>query len=225
MNEQKNFREMIQELQASSDLLRTVSPRVMEQKTYRKGCKKMTGRVLSWAAAALALLLGGNGICYSVSGKTLLDTVTVWINGKAVEKEAQWSVVDGVLQGNVELSAGDGVIGSFTFYPDEAGETELIPITYRLVRNRDRIYLEESDGREGVLALIDITDQFAQGRCHGVYQSESKGSPVMVEYSLWVTEDSDWNLSISSYPADSYPGLSDMPEEAPTCNIEMTGDF
>lgn len=196
MNNREFYKETMDEVHIPEAVLRKVRNMKMEQKMMKKR------ETLRYAASVLAVLAicfaASNGICYAATGNTWVGKITMYVNGEKVEKDITLYKDE---NGNVihgEIEAEEGAESLEVILPEGASEAAYdeadnsisfgnsnMGKEYRLISEEGKNYLVISDN----LLKIDITEDFADGKCSGsfewegvIYQYEITGD--MEEYDI-----------------------------------------
>lgn len=192
MNNKEFYRESFDEVHVPDAVLRKVRNMKVEQSGMKRKSK------LKYAAAMAAVLLvcfiASNGICYAATGNTWIGKVTMYINGEKMEKDITFHKDGDSIYGEIKLDKNPDEVE--VIVPDEASSGQ---VTYDENDASAVIVFEGSDGNQcgelvsengknylvigEELLKIDITEDFADGKCSGTFELDGK------EYSYEVTGD------------------------------------
>ena len=122
-NEKQQYCEAMEQIHAPESLKRKVLD--MREK------KKMKWPVkLAWAAGIIAgVFVASNAVSYAATGETWVETVTVYINGMAINAEAEtttWTEGDTTFTTYTFEAEEEGSEVMMTIITDEPGKTEFI---------------------------------------------------------------------------------------------------
>lgn len=200
MNNREFYKETMDEVHIPEAVLRKVRNMKMEQKMMKKR------ETLRYAASVLAVLAicfaASNGICYAATGNTWVGKITMYVNGEKVEKDITLYKDE---NGNVihgEIEAEEGTDSLEVILPEGASEAAYDEADnsisfgssntgkeYRLISEEDKNYLVIGDN----LLKIDITEDFADGKCSGSFEWEG------VTYQYEITGDmEEYDIDIQS---------------------------
>lgn len=200
MNNREFYKETMDEVHIPEAVLRKVRNMKMEQKMMKKR------ETLRYAASVLAVLAicfaASNGICYAATGNTWVGKITMYVNGEKVEKDITLYKDE---NGNVihgEIEAEEGTDSLEVILPEGASEAAYDEADnsisfgssntgkeYRLISEEGKNYLVIGDN----LLKIDITEDFADGKCSGSFEWEG------VTYQYEITGDmEEYDIDIQS---------------------------
>lgn len=191
MKNREYYQNTFDEVHVPVAVLRKVKGMKMEEKKIQKRSK------LRYAIAAAAVLgisvVASNGICYAATGDTWVSKIVMYINGEPVEQEMVWHQEGDMVYGDVvvETDGAEEIVVALegvdsapdTFYMDVQNDPAF---DGKLVREEEKLFLVLGD------AKIDITEDFADGDCGGVFDYEG------VTYAYEVTGDEqEYNIVLN----------------------------
>lgn len=200
MNNREFYKETMDEVHIPEAVLGKVRNMKMEQKMIKKR------ETLRYAVSVLSVLAicfaASNGICYAVTGNTWVGKITMYVNGEKVEKDITlYKDENGdVIHGEIEAEEGadslevilpegaseaayDEADNSISFGNSNTGKE------YHLISEEGKNYLVIGDN----LLKIDITEDFADGKCSGSFELEG------VKYQYEITGDmEEYDIDIQS---------------------------
>lgn len=110
MSNQNHYRNMIDEIHVSSELLEKLVNMNMDKRFLKK--KKGLKRFVSIAAVCVIVFLASNGISYAATGSTWISKIITYYGNDKVLEEIEWSIdEDGQLIGESEY--GSHALGGF----------------------------------------------------------------------------------------------------------------
>lgn len=191
MNNREFYKETMDEVHIPEAVLGKVRNMKMEQKMIKKR------ETLRYAVSVLSVLAicfaASNGICYAATGNTWVGKITMYVNGEKVEKDITlYKDENGdVIHGEIEAEEGadsleviyDEADNSISFGSSNTGKE------YHLISEEGKNYLVIGDN----LLKIDITEDFADGKCSGSFELEG------VKYQYEITGDmEEYDIDIQS---------------------------
>lgn len=171
MNNKEFYTDTFNEVHVSATVLGKVRDMKMEKTTIKRQNK------LRYAASVVAILavclIASNGICYAATGDTWIQKVTFYVNGEKQELDMTMHKEGDTLVGEVTREI-EGKESYMIITSSDASESDQVMITdsankeTSLVSEADKIYLVIG----GNLKRIDITEDFADGKCSGTVELE-----------------------------------------------------
>lgn len=171
MNNKEFYTDTFNEVHVPAAVLGKVRDMKMEKTTIKRQNK------LRYAVSAVAVLavclIASNGICYAATGDTWIQKVTFYVNGEKQELDMTMHKEGDTLVGEVTREI-DGKESYMIITGSDASESDQVMITdsadkeTSLVSEDDKIYLVIGDN----LKRIDITEDFADGKCSGTVELE-----------------------------------------------------
>lgn len=171
MNNKEFYTDTFNEVHVPAAVLGKVRDMKMEKTTIKRQNK------LRYAVSAVAFLavclIASNGICYAATGDTWIQKVTFYVNGEKQELDMTMHKEGDTLVGEVTREI-DGKESYMIITGSDASESDQVMITdsadkeTSLVSEDDKIYLVIGDN----LKRIDITEDFADGKCSGTVELE-----------------------------------------------------
>lgn len=171
MNNKEFYTDTFNEVHVSATVLGKVRDMKMEKTTIKRQNK------LRYAASVVAILavclIASNGICYAATGDTWIQKVTFYVNGEKQELDMTMHKEGDTLVGEVTREI-EGKESYMIITSSDASESDQVMITDSanketlLVSEADKIYLVIG----GNLKRIDITEDFADGKCSGTVELE-----------------------------------------------------
>ncbi len=178
MNNKQLYKETFDAMQMSEESIRKVKN--MSEKMNQKRRLKTGFRAAIAAACLVAVFAIGNAAVYASTGSSLVERVSLYINGEKtdVDRITKGKDKNGndyykiELDGTKEKSAGISTAGD-VLNPDhvetpDSAKSENIPA--RLEKEGRKIYLLMEEGEK----KIDITKDFEDGRAEGEFQHSGK---------------------------------------------------
>lgn len=171
MNNKEFYTDTFNEVHVPAAVLGKVRDMKMEKTTIKRQNK------LRYAASVVAILavclIASNGICYAATGDTWIQKVTFYVNGEKQELDMTMHKEGDTLVGEVTREI-EGKESYMIITSSDASESDQVMITdsadkeTSLVSEDDKIYLVIGDN----LKRIDITEDFADGKCSGTVELE-----------------------------------------------------
>lgn len=175
MNNKEFYKDTFNEVHVPAVLLGKVRDMKMEKATIKKQSK------LRYAVSVVAVLafclIASNGICYAATGDTWIQKVTYYVNGEQQELDVtmhkEGDTIVGEVTKEIDETEGEERIEMVTDgdVSDFGAEMELSAnMKTSLVKEDNKIYLVIGDNQK----KIDITEDFADGKCNGTFEMENK---------------------------------------------------
>lgn len=171
MNNKEFYTDTFNEVHVPATVLGKVRDMKMEKTTIKRQNK------LRYAVSVVAILtvclIASNGICYAATGDTWIQKVTFYVNGEKQELDMTMHKEGDTLVGEVTREI-EGKESYMIITSSDASESDQVMITdsankeTSLVSEADKIYLVIG----GNLKRIDITEDFADGKCSGTVELE-----------------------------------------------------
>lgn len=143
MNENKNIKEVYDQIHAPEALL----GKVMEMKKDTFKFRKVVKFAIAAVAALVLTVAASNGICYAATGETLFSKIKFFVNEEEVEHEITWREEDGHLIGSFEME--------LESVDENTGEQD--KIYAQIDVQPDEVAVESVDGLEDTVILTIVT--------------------------------------------------------------------
>ncbi len=177
MNNKQYYKETFDVMQMSEESIRKVKN--MSEKNYGKRKLKTGLRAAIAAASLVAVFAIGNAAVYASTGSSLVERVSLYINGEKadVDRITKGKDKDGneyyriELDGVKEKSAGistDDVRNPDDTQPPTSAKAENIPARLEKSGQKICLFIEEGEKK------IDITKDFEDGRAEGKFEHRGK---------------------------------------------------
>lgn len=163
------YKDTFDEIHVPETLFGKVMDMSMEKGKWKRQRRlKFAGSIVG--ALALCMVIS-NGVCYAATGGTWVSKVTLYINGENVTQDVTWHKDDdGNMYGRIGTEEGDCIFYDKSYGEDvsyqEAVVTSVQDMQSEIVCEGDKQYLIIGDSK------IDITEDFADGRCSGTFELE-----------------------------------------------------
>lgn len=192
MKKQEQYRNMMDEIHVSGDVLRKVRDMRMDGRTMKM---KAIFKTISAVAAAFAVFFAAsNGICYAATGQTWMSKAIVYINGEPTEQDIIW-YEDGNGNGTAEISVDEEMESASVITGYEMDENAA-SVNPNLVDNVQAEIIEE-DGRKYLKyngGKMDITEDLEDGNAEGNFVADD-----MTYHYLISADGDDYEISLSYY--------------------------
>lgn len=171
MNNKEFYKDTFNEVHVPAAVLGKVRDMKMEKTTIKR--QSRLRYAVSVVAVLAVCLIASNGICYAATGDTWIQKVTFYVNGEKQELDMTMHKEGDTLIGEVtrEIDGKESymiITGSDTSESDQVMITDSADKETSLVSEDDKIYLVIGDN----LKRIDITEDFADGKCSGTVELE-----------------------------------------------------
>lgn len=198
MSDKKLYKETFDSIQMSEEAFRKVINMNKNTKIQSKRTRKLYKVAAATVATLAFLLISGNAISYAATGNTLMENVTIYMNGEKVDdsKVKTYTDKNGATCYEVELDENDGGSGemvveifdtTYSFGTDKEGENavalEIVPLQGVVKQEEEQILLIIGDN----LTKFDITDDFKDGNASGTFILDG----VTYEYTIEGTIDNN----------------------------------
>ncbi len=181
MNNREFYKETMDEVHIPEAVLGKVRDMKMEQDKLKK--REIWRYAVSVFAVLAICFVASNGICYAATGNTWIGKITMYVNGEKIEQNV--TLYKDEKNGEEiyygEIEAEKGVASIEITLPEGASEAAYdeaensisfgssnIEKEYRLISEGSKNYLVVGDN----LLKIDITEDFADGKCSGSFELE-----------------------------------------------------
>lgn len=174
MNNKEFYKDTFNEVHVPAAVLGKVRDMKMEKATIKRQSKLRYA--VSVVAVLAVCLIASNGICYAATGDTWIQKVTFYVNGEKQELDVTMHKEGDTVVGEVtrEIDEGKGeesyviMADDNTLESDEEIIAESAIKETSLVSEDNKVYLVIGDN----LKKIDITEDFADGKCSGTVELE-----------------------------------------------------
>lgn len=174
MNNREFYTDTFNEIHVPAAVLGKVRNMKMKKITIKRQNKLR--HAISVIAVLAVCLIASNGICYAATGDTWIQKVTFYMNGEKQELDMTMHKEGNTIVGEVtrEIDEGEGKESLMIITGNDVSESDQVIITdsaskeTSLVSENDKIYLVIGDN----LKKIDITEDFADGKCSGMVELE-----------------------------------------------------
>lgn len=203
MKNKEYYQDTFDEVHVPEAVLRKVKGMKMEEKKIQKKSKLRYAAAI--AAAFGICIVASNGICYAATGNTWVEKVILHINGEAVEQDITWHQDGDLVYGEFEYETDGEEPAVIEFYDAEKSDLNIPDGTghgficgkeaegaddetagqsgsdfnTEIIQENECIYLMIGDSK------IDITEDFADGKCSGSFEFQG----VTLEYEVTGTVD------------------------------------
>lgn len=170
MNNKEFYTDTFNEVHVPAAVLGKVRDMKMERAAIKRQSK------LRYAVSAVAVLavclIASNGICYAATGDTWIQKVSFYVNGEKQELDVTMHKEGDTVVGEVTREVDEGE-EAYVITTDNIGSDEEIVVESAikdtsLISEGDKVYLVIGDN----LKKIDITEDFADGKCSGSFELE-----------------------------------------------------
>lgn len=170
MNNKEFYTDTFNEIHVPAAVLGKVRDMKMEREAIKRQSK------LRYAVSAVAVLavclIASNGICYAATGDTWIQKVSFYVNGEKQELDVTMHKEGDTVVGEVTREVDEGE-EAYVVTTDNIGSDEEIVVESAikdssLISEGDKVYLVIGDN----LKKIDITEDFADGKCSGSFELE-----------------------------------------------------
>ena len=170
MNNKEFYTDTFNEIHVPAAVLGRVRDMKMEREAIKRQSK------LRYAVSAVAVLavclIASNGICYAATGDTWIQKVSFYVNGEKQELDVTMHKEGDTVVGEVTREVDEGE-EAYVVTTDNIGSDEEIVVESAikdssLISEGDKVYLVIGDN----LKKIDITEDFADGKCSGSFELE-----------------------------------------------------
>lgn len=170
MNNKEFYTDTFNEVHVPAAVLGKVRDMKMERAAIKRQSK------LRYAVSAVAVLavclIASNGICYAATGDTWIQKVSFYVNGEKQELDVTMHKEGDTVVGEVTREVDEGE-EAYVVTTDNIGSDEEIVVESAikdtsLISEGDKVYLVIGDN----LKKIDITEDFADGKCSGSFELE-----------------------------------------------------
>lgn len=170
MNNKEFYTDTFNEVHVPAAVLGKVRDMKMERAAIKRQSK------LRYAVSAVAVLavclIASNGICYAATGDTWIQKVSFYVNGEKQELDVTMHKEGDTVVGEVTREVDEGE-EAYVITTDNIGSDEEIVVESAikdtsLISEGDKVYLVIGDN----LKKIDITEDFADGKCSGSFKLE-----------------------------------------------------
>ena len=170
MNNKEFYTDTFNEVHVPAAVLGKVRDMKMERAAIKRQSK------LRYAVSAVAVLavclIASNGICYAATGDTWIQKVSFYVNGEKQELDVTMHKEGDTVVGEVTREVDEGeeayVVTTDNIGSDEELVVESAIKDTSLISEGDKVYLVIGDN----LKKIDITEDFADGKCSGSFELE-----------------------------------------------------
>lgn len=201
MSNKKLYKETFDSIQMSEETFR----KVMNMNENTQLTPKRTFKFHNVAVAAVAtfalLFISSNAISYAATGNTLLETVTIYMNGNKVDDSQLKSYTDknGNTHYEMELEKEDGSSGEIVVYDAASDMGYSVSLDSETDSNKATLNLTliqgtvKQEGDQVILVIgddqkkIEITDDFKDGTAKGTFTLDG----IVYEYVVEGTIDNN----------------------------------